>query len=165
MGKFLNLWNLSERSLAGLLGMITTFLAFINTLLRYIFKYSPEWMEEIIVYMIIWAAFIIASVLVEERRHVGATFLLDHLPPKIYRVIAVITNLLALCFCTLVLFLGYKIVHMAYISDERSLTGIRYPLWIFYLSLPVGLTLMTARYGKMIYELLFRFDPSGLKKR
>ena len=164
MGKFLRIWNSTEKSIAGLLGLITIGLAFTNTILRYVFKYSPEWMEEIIVYLIIWAAFIVASTLVEEKRHVGTTFLVERLPPKMHRLVALVSSFLALGFCTLVLYLGYTIVHIAYVSDERSLTTMRYPLWVFYLSLPVGLSLMAARYGKQIYRLLFRFDPSDLKE-
>lgn len=164
MGEFLKGWNWTEKYIVGLLGLITIILAFTNTVLRYVFSYSPEWMEEIIVYLIIWAAFLIASTLVEERRHVGATFLVEHLPPKMHRIVEVITSILALGFCILVLFLGYKIVHITYVTDERSLTSMRYPLWIFYLALPVGLTLITARYVKRIYRLLFRFDLSELRE-
>jgi C4-dicarboxylate transporter DctQ subunit len=164
MKKFLGMWNSTEKCIAGSLGLITTGLAFTNTILRYVFKYSPEWMEEIIVYLIIWAAFIVASTLVEEKRHVGTTFLVGRLPAKMQRLVALVTSFLALGFCTLVLYLGYTIVHIAYVSDERSLTTMRYPLWIFYLSLPVGLSLMAARYGKKIYRLLFRFDSSDLKE-
>jgi C4-dicarboxylate transporter DctQ subunit len=164
MGKFLQRWSWTERSFAGLLGLITTFFAFTNTVLRYVFSYSPEWMEEIVVYLIIWSAFVIASTLVEERRHVGATFLVDLLPPGMHRVVEVATSLLALSFCILVLLLGYKIVYISYLTDERSMSGVRFPLWIFNLALPVGLTLITARYGRRIYRLLFRFSPSLLKE-
>ncbi|MCJ7593796.1 MAG: TRAP transporter small permease [Desulfobacterales bacterium] len=164
MGKFIERWNWTERSFAGLLGLITTFLAFANTVMRYVFSYSPEWMEEIVIYLIVWAAFVIASTLVEERRHVGATFLVDLLPPGMHRVVEVLTSLLALSFCILVLLLGYKIVYISYLTDERSMSGVRFPLWMFHLALPVGLTLITARYGRRIYRLLFRFSPSLLRE-
>ena len=165
MGKFVERWNWSERSFAGLLGLITTFLAFTNTVLRYVFSYSPEWIEELVIYLIVWSAFVIASTLVEERRHVGATFLVDLLPPGMRRAVEVATSLLALSFCILVLIFGYKIVYISYITDERSMSGVRFATWMFYLALPVGLTLITARYGRRIYRLLFRFSPSLLKER
>jgi TRAP-type C4-dicarboxylate transport system permease small subunit len=165
MGKMIERWNWSERSFAGLLGLITTFLAFTNTLLRYLFSYSPEWMEEIVIYLIVWSAFVIASTLVEERRHVGATFLVDLLPTGMRRAVEVMTSLLALSFCIIVLLLGYKIVYISYITDERSMSGVRFSTWIFYLALPVGLTLITARYGRRIYRLLFRFTPSLLQEK
>ncbi len=164
MGKFMERWTWTEKSFAGLLGLVTTFLAFINTLLRYVFSYSPEWMEELVIYLIVWAAFVIASTLVEERRHVGATFLVDLLPPGMHRVVEVATSLLALSFCVLVLLLGYKIVYISYLTDERSMSGARFPVWMFNLALPVGLTLITARYGVRIYRLLFRFSPSMLRE-
>lgn len=165
MGKTVERWNWTERSFAGLLGLITTLLAFTNTVLRYVFSYSPEWMEELVIYLIVWAAFVIASTLVEERRHVGATFLVDLLPPGLHRAVEVATSLLALGFCILVLLYGYKIVYISYITDERSMSGARFSTWMFYLALPVGLTLITARYARRIYRLFFRFEPSLLKDR
>ena len=164
MGKLLRAWSLTEKFLVGVLTLTATGFAFTGVVLRYGFSYSPEWLEEMIVYLIIWSVFIIASTLVEERRHVGATFLVELLPPKVRRGVEVITSLLALGFCILVMNWGYKIVHVAYITDERTMTSLRYPLWIFYLSLPVGLTLMTVRYGRRIYRLLFRFSASELRE-
>ena len=48
MGKFLGIWNSTEKYIAGILGLITICLAFTNTILRYVFKYSPEWMQTLI---------------------------------------------------------------------------------------------------------------------
>ena len=165
MGKTVDRWNWTEKSFAGLLGLVTTFLAFTNTVLRYVFSYSPEWMEELVIYLIIWSAFVIASTLVEERRHVGATFLVDLLPLGLHRAVEVVTSLLALGFCILVLLFGYKIVYISYITDERSMSGARFSTWMFYLALPIGLSLITARYARRIYCLLFRFSPSLLKDK
>jgi len=38
----------------------------------------------------------------------------------------------------------------------------RYPLWVFYLALPVGMGLMSARYLKRFYRLVFKFTPTEL---
>jgi len=160
--RFLKVWNWAERFFVGLLAFIATMIAFYGVVMRYGFNSSPEWAEETIMYMIIWSVFIIASTLVEEGGHVGATFVVEHFPPKARRVVEVFTSFLALIFCVLVCYWGYQIVHIAYVTEERSLTSMRYPLWGTYLSVPVGATLILGRYARRLYRLLFRFEPSDL---
>jgi len=160
--KFLRKWNWAEKFIVGLLAFIATACTFYAAFMRYVFEAAPDWVEETVVYMIIWAVFLIASTLAEEKGHVGATFIVERLPLKARRSMAILTSLLALVFCLLISFWGYRIVYVAYIADERSLTAMRYPLWIAYLSVPVGTTLVAGRYMKSLYRLLFRFQTSDL---
>lgn len=160
--RLLKAWNRTEKFLVGLLAFFATIFTFYGVITRYVFNFSPEWIEETVMYMIIWSVFIISSTLVEERGHVGATFVVERFPPKALRMVEVFTGLLALTFCALICYWGYQIVHVAYLTDERSLTSMRYPLWGVYLSVPVGVTLIFGRYVRRIYRLLFRFDPAEL---
>ena len=162
MERFLRAWNWTERFLVGLLALLAVIFAFYGVIMRYGFNISPEWVEETVMYMIIWSVFIISSTLAEEQGHVGATFVVERFPPKARRVVEIITGILALVFCALVCYWGYQIVHVAYVTDERSLTSMRYALWGTYLSVPVGATLILGRYVRRLYRLLFRFDPSDL---
>ena len=50
----------------------------------------------------------------------------------------------------------------AYIYDERSLTGLRFPLWSTYLAVAAGCTLVGLRYIIRIYRLIFRFEESEI---
>ncbi len=162
MDKVLKFWNALEKYFVGVVALTATLLAFWGVVARYSFAYSPDWLEEFVVYMIIWSVFIVASTVAEERGHVGATFLVEKLPPTRRRLVEILTALLSLTFCVLICYWGYQIVHVAYITDERSSTIMRYPLWGCYLSLPVGMTLVAARYLKRIYRLVFRFSRSDL---
>lgn len=162
MGKALKFWNTLEKYFVGIVALTATLLAFWGVIARYSFSYSPDWLEEIVVYMIIWSVFIVASTVAEERGHVGATFLVEMLPPTTRRMVEILTASLSLTFCVLICYWGYQIVHIAYITDERSSTLIRYPLWGCYLALPAGMTLVTARYLKRLFRLIFRFSQSDL---
>lgn len=164
MEKFLNAWNRTERFLVGILTFLACMFTFYGVITRYGFSYSPEWIEETVMYMIIWAVFIVASTLTAERGHVGATFIVEKLPPKARRVMEVFTGLLAFLFCVLICYWGFQIVHLAYVTDERSLTSMRYPLWGTYLAVPLGAALIIGRYGMRLYRLIFRFDISDLKE-
>lgn len=144
--------------------MLATGLAFSGVVLRYGFSLSPEWLEEMTVVFLIWAAFIISSTLVEENRHVGATFLVDLLPHGIRRFATVVTSLLALAFSIIVAYWGINIVEIAFTSNERSTTSLRYPLWILYLSIPIGLSLISIRYCLRIYRLIFHYNPFDIEE-
>lgn len=162
MKTLLKAWNWTEKFLTGLLAFLALILAFYGVVMRYVFNSAPEWTDEIIMYLIIWTVFIISSTLAEERGHVGATFVVERFPPKVLRVVEIFTGLLALSFCVLICIGGYQIIYVAYVTEERSLTSLRIPLWIAYLAIPFGGTLIAGRYIKRLYRLLFRFDPSEL---
>jgi len=155
-------WDVTERYLVGILALFSLFAAFYQVFMRYLFSYSPEWTEETVVYTIIWAVFIVASTLTKERGHVGATFIVEKFSTPTRRVIEIINSLLAMAFCVLICWWGYQIVHVAYVTDERSLTSLRYPMWIWYLAVPVGTTLIFLRHLIMLYRLIWRFDDRSI---
>lgn len=160
--KLLKAWDLAERYIAGTLALFAVFAAFYQVFMRYLFNYSPEWTEEIVVYVVIWAVFIVASTLTKERGHVGATFIVEKLSTPTRRIIEIINCLLSMAFCWLICWWGYQIVHVAYLTDERSLTSFRYPMWIWYLAVPAGTTLIFLRQMIMLYRLIFRFDDRSI---
>ncbi|MFC1798859.1 TRAP transporter small permease [Thermodesulfobacteriota bacterium] len=162
MQKALKIWNTLEKYFVGIVALTATLFAFWGVVTRYGFSYSLDWLEEIVVYLIIWSVFVVASTVAEERGHVGATFFVEMLPPTLRRLVETLTASLALTFCVLICYWGYQIVHIAYITDERSSTIMRYPQWCFYLALPVGMTLVSARYLKRLYRLIFCFSRSEL---
>ncbi len=162
MNKVLKGWNWIEKFLVGLLAFAAIAFSFYTVIMRYVFKAAPGWGEEVIIYMIVWAVFLSASTLAEERGHVAATLLVERFPLKTRRILAILNGLLALGFCILICIWGYRIVKLTFIIDERSLTALRFPLWIPYLSVAAGCTLVAIRYAKRVYRLLFLFDPSEI---
>ncbi len=155
-------WTKVEKFIAGLLAFSATLLAFYGVITRYVFKRPPDWAEEICIYMIIWAVFITASILAAEKGHVAATLIVERFSLKTRRYLAVFNGLVALAFCVAVAVLGFKIVAAAYINDERSITALRFPVWIPYLSVAVGCTLIALRYVIRVSRLLFSFQPSEI---
>jgi len=162
VNKVLKGWNWVEKFIVGLLAFSAMAFSFYTVMIRYVFKAAPSWGEEIIIYMIVWAVFITASTLAEERGHVAATLLVERFPLKTRRFLAVMNGVLAMGFCILICIWGYRIVALTFLTDERSLTALRFSLWIPYLSVPAGCTLVAIRYLRRLYRLLFRFDQSEI---
>jgi C4-dicarboxylate transporter DctQ subunit len=162
MSKWERGWTSVEKFIVGALAFCATIISFYGVISRYILRRPPDWAEEIVIYMIIWAVFISASILAEEKGHVAATLIVERFSMKTRRYLAVFNGLVALAFCVAVSFLGYKIVSAAYINDERSLTALRFPVWIPYLSVATGCTLVALRYAIRVYRLVFAFQPSEI---
>ncbi len=155
-------WTRVEKFIVGLLAFCATLIAFYGVLARYILRRPPDWAEEIVIYLIIWSVFISASILAEEKGHVAATLIVERFSIKSRRFLAIFNGLIALAFCICVSILGYKIVSAAYINDERSLTALRFPVWLPYLSVAAGCTLVALRYAIRVYRLVYSFHPSEI---
>jgi C4-dicarboxylate transporter DctQ subunit len=162
MSKWERGWTRVEKFIVGILALSAAFLSFWAVIARYILHNPPDWGEEIVIYLIIWAVFITASILAAEKGHVAATLIVERFSLKTRRYLAVFNGLVALGFCVAVSILGFKIVSAAYAFDERSLTALRFPVWIPYLSVAAGCTLVALRYVLRVYRLIFSFQPSEI---
>jgi C4-dicarboxylate transporter DctQ subunit len=151
-----------EKFIVGILAISSVLIAFWGTISRYLLRNPPDWAEEIVVYLIIWAGFICASTLAAQKGHVAATLLVERFPMKARRYLAVFNGLAILVFCAIISFLGFKIVSSAYAYDERSLTALRFPLWIPYLSVPIGCSLVFVRYVLHLLRVMFSYQPSEI---
>lgn len=162
MEKVLKVWDWLEKYVAAVVGLIATLILLYSIFMRYFFKNPPEWTEEIVIYMFILIFYITASSLVAEGRHVRATFIVERLPEKYRRRIEVMNAFLALGFCLVVTYLAVLIVRATLLSGERSESSLRFPMWITFLSVPMGTSLLSLRYIRRLYRLFFHFSPEDL---
>ncbi len=162
MNKWESGWTRVEKFIVGLLAFSATMVAFYGVITRYLLRRPPDWAEEIVTYLIIWAVFITASILAQEKGHVAATLIVERFSIKTRRYLAVFNGVVALAFCVAVSILGMKIVSAAYINDDRSLTALRFPVWIAYLSVSTGCLLVAVRYVVAVYRLIYSFTPSEI---
>jgi C4-dicarboxylate transporter, DctQ subunit len=157
--RFLHAWDTLETYAAGLLGAAALGLAFYQVIMRYLFNNAPEGAEEGVLYLVIWAVFIISSRLVRDDEHVGADFLVGRLSIPTRRAVAIATTFLALVFCVVVVWYGAQIVDAALTMDERSTTRMRFPMWLAYLSVPAGTALIGLSCVYRLDLLIRRFTP------
>ena len=62
--KILKIWDILELYLAGTVLAVAVGFSFYQVVMRYVFNRAPEWAEESVMYLIIWAVYIISSKLV-----------------------------------------------------------------------------------------------------
>ncbi|MBO8165477.1 MAG: TRAP transporter small permease [Brevibacillus sp.] len=144
VNKFL---NHVEEHLGVYLMLITSFLVFIQVVLRYLFHYSLFWSEEVARYLIIWLIFIGSSIAVREKAHAVVDVVIAYLPPVWQRIFAVLGSAAAILFCGFLFIAGWEMI--GHVIDSQVVTpSLGIPMVIPYLAIPVGAALMLLRFGQ-----------------
>jgi C4-dicarboxylate transporter, DctQ subunit len=160
IARFLAAWDWIELSLVGLLGAFALLIAVLQVFGRYIDpEHAITWAEEVIVYVAVWAVMIVGSQLVRNDGHVRPDLVLRLLPPALQRWVEMFNCLVAIAFTFGMVWYGWEVVSTAQLLDQRSSTDLQFPLWIYYLALPVGGALMLIRYIIRLLRYTFWFDP------
>jgi C4-dicarboxylate transporter DctQ subunit len=153
-------WDTIEQTLVGILGALTLVVGTVQVVGRYVDpEHAISWAEEVIVYLAVWAVMIVSSQLVRTDGHVRPDLVLRVLPPQVQRWVEVLNCLVALVFCGGMVWYGWEIVDTSMLLDERSSTGLEFPMWIYYASLPTGGALMFIRYVIRLFRFALFFDP------
>lgn len=126
---------------------------FVNTVGRYVFHHSYRGAEEIVIYCAVWVTCVGASLTARVDDHVTLDLLQETI--KSHRVRAVLyalTRFLACLFLILLLPAAFEMVRIY--APNRS-TGTKLPLWVLYISYPIGSVAMVLGYlritpGKVI---------------
>ena len=157
------LWDRIERTLVGLLGALAMLVGLVQVVGRYFFpQQAISSAEEVIVYLVVWGVMIVSSQLVRTDGHVRPDLVLRMLRPGVQRWVEACNCVVALVFCVAMIWYGSEIVATSWMLDERSSTGLEFPMWLYYAALPTGGALMFARYTIRLWRYLFRFDPATM---
>lgn len=121
---------------------------------RYFLKQPTVWQTETTVYLLMVVTFVGGAYGLKHHAHVGVDLLIDAVPQRRQLIVRVITALLCLAVVLVVFWTSYQNWYEAYMFDHRSATAFRFPLWIAYAILPLGMLLIAAQYVAMIYEAI-----------
>jgi len=144
-----------ERGVIALLAGVALLLACNAMVSRYLLPgMTLDWTFEVIIFVVIWAVFLAAARLVSVGGHIRMDFLMQFLQPGTRRWFLVFSEVLGLAVAGLLLWSGVLVVSESIRWGETSSSTLRLPLWIYYLSLPVGAALMSVRFIARIVGIL-----------
>ncbi|EKS28334.1 TRAP transporter small permease subunit [Afipia felis] len=130
---------------------------------RYIFNLTTIWQIDAVTYCIVAATFVGSPYVLMTRGHVNVDILPLHVGPKKRFWLALFTSLVAFGFCAVIFVLCTSYWYDAYSEGWFSNTVWRARLWIPYLSMPIGLGLLTLQYVAEILALITgRTPPFGI---
>jgi TRAP-type C4-dicarboxylate transport system permease small subunit len=152
-----------ENTLMAALAVASLALVSTEVVLRYYFpRYLTDYGMEFTIYFTVWALFIAGAPLVREGRHVRADIVLLMLPAWLQRALEIVALLVGLTFVTALSWYGWQMVLSSIDLGEKSESSAKFPLWIYYMSLPFGTTLMIPPFLYRLYLYIFRFDPKTM---
>ncbi len=137
----------AARIIAGVVGLAALLLLCFEVFARYFFpSILPDWGAEITIYLTIWALFLVAGELALNGGHVHADFVVDRLDDKWKQRLGILAAAAGLVFSVIFLWYGYEVVAFAHMIGEEGDSTLRFPKWIYYLALPVGMALQCLGY-------------------
>lgn len=124
-----------------------------NVIVRWVApSLTLDFVEEVQVYMVIWAVFLSLGTLTLLDRHVKSDFFINMFPPKLKKSVELLADVLGLFFCVCALYYGGVVAHQAWEFGDVSTTALRIPLWIYFAALPGGAFVMGIAYLIRLYR-------------
>lgn len=123
---------------------------FANVVLRYGFNYTLAWSEELVRMVIIYSTFIGASVAVKQRAMIRIDAIVQ-IFPKLKPGLMLYTNILMLIFACMMVYYGYKMTHLQYVTNQKTII-MRIPLVLVYTIMPLTGVMVFIRTVQVILQ-------------
>lgn len=150
--------------MSALMILAAVFLTCQMIFVRFVLNGSTVWQTEIVVFLVIAATLVGLPFVQFQRGHVNVDLIPLSLKGKARFGLAVITLALSIAITSVMLFYGYEYWHFAWARGWTTDTVTAVPLWIPYLSLPVGFGLLLLQLVADLVALLTKSEtPFGLE--
>lgn len=137
-----------------------TILVFIQVVMRYVFRNSLSWSEELARYIFLWLSWIGASYAVKERSHFRVEMFADMLKGKARKIFELFVLLAWFAFCAFLAYQGSMITRHLLTRGQIS-AAMEIPMAWAYASVPVGSGLMALRLIVEIRKLFAKQPGEG----
>jgi len=114
-----------------------------SVVVRYILKIPTDWQDETAVFLIIGAVFLSAAAVQARRGHVGIEAFATLLSPGANRIRIFAIDVMTLLFCAFFAWESWTLLHEAWVDDQHSTSSWGPPLWVPYLLMSSGMTLLS----------------------
>lgn len=163
-------WVAAVRAVSRLLGVVAAFMIVVSIVVvcqmvfvRTVLGESSIWQTEFVMYLLVAATFIGAPYILLTRGHVAVDIVPLMVRPRVRRHLHLLGSLIGLVFCGLFLYAALPWWYGAWTTGETTSSMWRARLWIPYLSVPVGLTVLCLQYLSEMWLVLTEADhPFGL---
>ena len=137
----------------GLLIFVLLVLATWGVFSRYVLRRPSHIALEISGYLMVALTFFGSGYIFLKNKHVSVQVLTSRLKGRAKRVHDLTVNILLFLFTLLVIYEGIGFTVLAYKEHYRSTSLLSFPMWIVYLSIPVGLVFLLIQIVRNIIVL------------
>ncbi len=115
-------------------------------IVRKVFGLSAVWQIEASVFLLILAVFVGAPFVQKNEHHLNVDLVLIHLSPKTRELTLIVVSIIACILAAILAWYAWPMWWEAFVNNEHSESLWGPPLWIPYLFLPLGMTLLFLQY-------------------
>jgi TRAP-type C4-dicarboxylate transport system permease small subunit len=127
----------------GMLALLAASLVLTSSVVtRYLFKSSTDWQDETAVFLLVGATFLCGAFVQSIRGHVGIEALATLLSRRVDAARRAAVDLLCLAFCALFAWKSWTLLREAWVDGQTTSSSWAPPLWIPYLLMTLGMTLL-----------------------
>ncbi|WP_269321856.1 TRAP transporter small permease [Oceanobacillus salinisoli] len=119
-------------------------LIFLQIFTRYILGDAVTWSEEASRYLFIWLIFLSIGIGFTEQKHISIDIVVDRLPVIGQRILKQFVYLLLFAIVIFFTYQGYLLIENMMGFGQKS-ANMQIPMWIVYISLPVGFLFASLR--------------------
>ncbi|GJE26843.1 TRAP transporter small permease [Methylobacterium organophilum] len=131
-----------------------------SVLIRYVLHEPTEWQDETAVFLIVGATFLSAAGVQAKRGHVAIEALTGLLPAAANRIRLLLVDLVSLAFVAFFAWKSWSLFHEAWVDGQISQSTWGPPLFIPYLLMAAGMTLLGLQFVLQIAEALL-YGPAS----
>jgi len=154
----LNIWHILnnlEEYLCIFLLSVMSLTVLLQVLTRFLIDMPLRWTEELAVYILSWVSFLGASVGIKRWAHIGVEAFVILLPKRMQHYTQLLSLVLCMVFFSVMFFFGLEIVQKQFSTGQVS-PAMRIPMYLAYLSVPVGGAFMLLRSIQLFRHILLK---------
>jgi TRAP-type C4-dicarboxylate transport system permease small subunit len=111
--------------------------------LRYFSPAPTDWQDEFSVFLLIGVTFMSAAWVQSQRGHIGIEAVAHLLPPQLESLRLRLVDVASALFCAFFAWKSWTLLHEAWVEGYVSSSSWSPPLWIPYLTMALGMSLLT----------------------
>ncbi len=123
-----------------------------GVLTRFVFRSPSRWTEELATFMLIWIAMLGAALAHRQASHLGVTWLIERIDPRIAGAIARFIHVLIIGFALVVMVYGGTLLVQDRFRSGQVLPALGWAKAWMYLAVPVAGVFII---GYSLYELIW----------
>jgi TRAP-type C4-dicarboxylate transport system permease small subunit len=122
--------------------------------MRYFLNASTIWQTEFVIYSLVASTFIGSPYVLLIKGHVNVDLLPHYLGDRGKLILSYVASILGFVFCAALTWKGFELFYEALVNGWRTDTVWSLPLWIPYISIPLGIGLLSLQYIADIIALM-----------
>lgn len=139
--------------------MLATVIMLAEAFSRAFLDHSYFWAEESVRYLVLWAFFLTLGAAGRGGYHIRTDLVCGAVGPRMQIVFGILAALVGLAF-SVILFRGsLPQVHRYYTMGMLSESNLEMPMWILFMAMPIGATLLGIFYLRLLVRGLRGTDP------